>query len=168
MYVIVKCWTNESGPDAIMEICLALNRKAKKAIVAQFMEPAIGSKSNHWREGTIRRDGTEKEAWFLDEKNMMIFVIPRPVRNKVGIGSRVNQKLDPTGLTLDTHTSNLKKYLSVRARKALIRYGANTIRDMLGITPDDFLTIKNAGITTQNEIYNFLSHFPDFNDPRKV
>lgn len=89
--------------------------------------------------------------------------------------NRPEPKKNPTGLPLDTPVIELSPYISARARKALIRHGCLkhvqqpvTIRDVLDIKLRDFDKIKNAGVTTVNEIFDFLAHFPEFDDPSSL
>lgn len=90
--------------------------------------------------------------------------------------NRPEPKKNTADLPLDTPvTRELSPYLSTRALKALIRHGCSkhvqqpvTIRDVLDIKLEDFDKIKNAGLTTAIEIFDFLSHFPEFDDPRKT
>jgi hypothetical protein len=83
----------------------------------------------------------------------------------------VNREEPRKKLSLDMQIKDLQPYLSVRARKALIRYGWSkhlehpTVRDLLDIKPEDFDKIKNAGLTTSIEIFDFFANFPEFDDP---
>jgi len=85
--------------------------------------------------------------------------------------NRPEPKKNPADLSPNTQLAELRPYLSTRARKALIRYGCSKrlrneqkpviIRDVLDIKPEDFDWIKNAGVTTEREIFDFLKHFPE-------
>jgi DNA-directed RNA polymerase subunit alpha len=57
--------------------------------------------------------------------------------------------------------------LSVRTTNCLEEKGIFTVRDLLGTTPDDLLSISNFGEKTLEEVYKALSTI-GFNRPKKA
>lgn len=128
-------------------------------------ETRVGQKTNYdrltaeiWTNGSITPEMALVEAAKILRKHLNPFVQYSELGHKVHaeLRSGMGGGVDPS-LESKLNMSLAELNLSVRATNCLESENINTVRDLVGRSPDELLEVRNFGETTLNEVQDKLS-----------
>jgi DNA-directed RNA polymerase subunit alpha len=126
-------------------------------------ETRVGQKTNYdkltleiWTNGSVQPEMALVEASKILRKHLNPFVQYSQLGEKVHSPSRGTGGIDAV-LDSKLNMSLAELKLSVRASNCLESEGINTVRDLVQLTEDQLLEVRNFGDTTLNEVRDRLA-----------